>query len=288
MAHLNVSSRATRPRWSRTFLLEESFTVVLSLRRQDIPPAERRDNSSVDSAGSYHLANAHSIFVSPPLSTALEEADIDEESDSLAELIERLGDIPLNRIRLHPAPGTATEDDVIAALEAPRKRICELIDGVLVEQASEYPESILTSWLIVLRNAFVRPRNLGLVSSPDGTLRLWAGRVRIPDVAFTSWDRMPGRKRPTKPIPELSPDLAVEVLSPSNTKGEMQLKLTDYFSVNVRLVWIVDPQARTVKVYTGLDDMTLLSERDTLDGGAVLPGFSVSLADLFAELDRQG
>ena len=140
----------------------------------------------------------------------------------------------------------------------------------------------------MLLNAFVRPRNLGLVSSPDGTLRLWAGRVRIPDVAFTSWDRMPGRKRPTKPIPELSPDLAVEVLSPSNTKGEMQLKLTDYFSVNVRLVWIVDPQARTVKVYTGLDDMTLLSERDTLDGGAVLPGFSVSLADLFAELDRQG
>ena len=222
------------------------------------------------------------------MSTALEEADIDEESDSLAGLVERLGDIPLNRIRLHPAPGTATEDDVIVALEAPRKRICELIDGVLVEKAMGYRESVLASWLIVLLDGFVRPRNLGLVSSPDGTLRLWAGRVRIPDVAFTSWDRMPGRKRPAKPIPELSPDLAVEVLSPSNTKGEMQLKLADYFSVNVRLVWIVDPQARTVKVYTGLDDMTLLSQRDTLDGGAVLPGFSIPLADLFAELDRQG
>ena len=222
------------------------------------------------------------------MSTVLQEPDVDEAHDSLAELVERLGDIPLNRIRLHPAPGTATEDDVIAALEAPRKRICELIDGVLVEKAMGYRESVLASLFIELLNAWVRPRNLGLVSSPDGTMRLWAGRVRIPDVAFTSWDRMPGRKRPPKPIPELSPDLAVEVLSLSNTRREMQLKLEDYFAANVRLVWIVDPQTRTVKVYTGLTNMTLLAENDTLDGGDVLPGFSIPLAELFGELDRQG
>lgn len=222
------------------------------------------------------------------MSTTLQEPDVREENDSLAELVERLGDIPLNRIRLHPAPGTATEEDVIAALEAPRKRICELIDGVLVEKAMGYRESVLASWLIVLLDGFVRPRNLGLVSSPDGTLRLWAGRVRIPDVAFTSWDRMPGRKRPTKPIPELSPDLAVEVLSQSNTYGEMQLKLADYFTANVRLVWIVDPELRTVEVHTGPGQMTLLRQGDTLDGGEVLTGFTIALAELFSELDRQG
>ncbi|MBC8116380.1 MAG: Uma2 family endonuclease [Candidatus Saccharimonas sp.] len=222
------------------------------------------------------------------MSTVLQEPDVREEIETLAELVERLGGIPLDRIRFHPAPGTATEKDVITALEAPRKRICELIDGVLVEKAMGYRESVLASLLIELLNAWVRPRNLGLVSSPDGTLRLWAGRVRIPDVAFTSWDRMPGRKRPTKPIPELSPDLAVEVLSESNTYGEMQLKLADYFAASVRLVWIVDPELRTVEVHAGSGQMTLLRQDDTLDGGAVLPGFAVPLKDLFAELDRQG
>jgi Uma2 family endonuclease len=203
-------------------------------------------------------------------------------------LVERLGGIPLDRIRFHPHPGTATEDDVIASLKAPRKRICELIDGVLVEKAKGYRESVLASWLIVLLDAFVRPQNLGLVSSPDGTLRLWAERVCIPDVAFTSWDRMPGRKRPTKPIPELSPDLAIEILSQSNTYAEMQLKLADYFQVNVRLVWIVDPELRTVEVHTGVGQLALLRQADTLDGGDVLPGFVLPLTDLFAELDRQG
>ena len=222
------------------------------------------------------------------MSAILQEPDVREEIETLAELVERLGDIPLDRIRFHPAPGTATEDDVITALEAPRKRICELIDGVLVEKAIGFGESVLTSWLISLLNAWVRPRNLGLVSSPDGTLRLWAGRVRIPDVAFTSWGRMPGRKRPSQPIPELSPDLAVEVLSLSNTYREMQLKLSDYFAANVRLVWIVDPELRTVEVHTGTAEMTLLREDDTLDGGDVLPGFSIPLAELFGELDRQG
>src|SRR6516164_215626 len=111
--------------------------------------------------------------------------------DNLAELVERLGGIPLERIRLRPPPGTATEADVQAALEAPRKRLCELIDGVLVEKATGYTESVLASLLIELLNAFVRRNNLGLVTAPDGTIGLWAGRVRIPDLAFFPWDSMP-------------------------------------------------------------------------------------------------
>ncbi len=209
--------------------------------------------------------------------------------DNLAELLDRLGGVPLERVRMHPPPGTATEADVLEALEAPRKRICELIDGVLVEKAMGYSESILASAIIELLNAFVRPRNLGLVTAPDGTVRLWAGRVRIPDVAFFSWDRMPGRKRPPEPIPTLSPDLAIEVLSRSNTKAEMRKKREDLFSVGVRLVWEIDPKARTVQVYTKVDQPDAdLTEADALDGGPVLPGFTLSLRELFAELDRQG
>ena len=69
---------------------------------------------------------------------------------------------------------------------------------------------------------------------------------------------------------------------------EMKLKLADYFTANVRLVWIVDPELRTVEVHTGPTEMILLREGNTLDGGDVLPGFSISLAELFGELDRQG
>ncbi len=190
---------------------------------------------------------------------------------------------------MRPPPGTATEADVLAALEAPRKRICELIDGVLVEKAMGYSESILASYLIELLNAFVRTRNLGLVTAPDGTIRLWAGRVRIPDVAYFSWDRMPGRRRPPEPMPTLAPDLAVEILSRGNTPAEMLLKRQDYFRAGVHLAWEIDPRQRTVAVYASPEPpAAVLTAADTLDGGAVLPGFALPLQDLFAELDRQG
>src|SRR5438477_464174 len=100
---------------------------------------------------------------------------------TLADLLDRLGGISADRVMAHPPPGTATEADVLTLLEAPRKRICELIDGVLVEKAMGYRESILGGMILEKVNGFVRPRNLGLVSGADGTLRMWTGRVRIPD-----------------------------------------------------------------------------------------------------------
>lgn len=210
-------------------------------------------------------------------------------TETVGELLDQLGGVPPERVRLHPMPGQATEADVLAALEAPRKRICELIDGVLVEKAMGYSESILAGVLVELLGGFVRSRNLGLVTGADGTIRLWHGRVRIPDIAFFSWDRLPGRRRPTEPIPEVAPDLAVEVLSPSNTTAEMRLKRQDYFAVGVSLVWEVDPSARTVTVYTTANaPAAVFDESGTLDGGTLLPGFAVALRDLFAELDRHG
>jgi Uma2 family endonuclease len=119
-------------------------------------------------------------------------------------------------------------------------------------------------------------------------MRLTPGLVRVPDLAFASWDRIPGRRRPTKPIAGFSPDLAIEVLSKSNTKKEMARKRREYFASGVRLVWEVNPRARTVVVFETPDRSTLLDESQTLDGGAVLPGFVLALAELFGELDRQG
>jgi Uma2 family endonuclease len=206
---------------------------------------------------------------------------------TLADLLDRLGGVPLDRIRFRPFPGTATVQDVID-LQQREGKLCELVEGVLLEKAVGYNESSLAVFLAGLLNAFVIPRNLGLVTGPDGTVELIADLVRIPDVAFTSWDRLPGRQRPASPIPHLAPNLAVEVLSRSNTPGEMAAKRQDYFTAGVQLVWEIDPQARIVRVYTAPAQSTTLGSSDTLDGGVVLPGFSLKVQDLFAELDRQG
>jgi Uma2 family endonuclease len=228
-------------------------------------------------------------MLTPPLNSPMSsKLAVPDMPETVADLLTLLGDIPPERILIRPPLGAATEADVLAALEAPCKRLCELIDGVLVEKPMGYTESVLASLLVEVLNAFVRSRNLGLVTSPDGTIRLWAGRVRIPDVAFFSWERMPNRRRPTEPIPSLAPDLAVEILSRSNTAAEMLLKRQDYFRVGVRLVWEIDPEERTVAVYTSPNSRVVLVEADVMDGGEVLLGFMLPLRDLFAELDRQG
>ena len=120
-----------------------------------------------------------------------------------------------------------------------------LVAGVLVEKTVGYRESQLAAFLAGLLNVFVVPKNSGIVTGPDGTMELMADLVRIPDVAFTKWDRFPGRKRPTAPIPRLAPNLAIEILSRSNTPGEMLAKREDYFSAGVELVWEIDPEKRT-------------------------------------------
>jgi len=206
---------------------------------------------------------------------------------TLADLMERLGGVPLKRVRFRPLPGTATEKDVIE-VDAHEDCLCELVDGTLVEKTVGFEESTLAMALGNYLRDFVNPRNLGLVSGESGMMSLVPGQVRIPDVAFASWKRFPDRKMPKEPIPLLVPDLAIEVLSESNTKREMARKYREYFQAGVQLVWEVDPKNRTVEVFTAADQSTRLNENQTLDGGNVLPGFTLSLSQLFGELDRQG
>jgi Uma2 family endonuclease len=199
---------------------------------------------------------------------------------NLGDLLKRLGNISAQRVRLHPSPGTATEKDVIDVLDR-ENRPCELVEGTLVEKAMGYEESEIAGLLITFLNIFVRPRKLDIVTGADGTIRLFPGLVRIPDVAFASWGCFPDRKRPKARIPQLAPDLVVEVLSKGNTKPEMAKKLGEYFGAGVRLVWMVDPRKRTVRVHTAVDQSVLITEGQVLDGGAVLPGFVLRLDELF-------
>ena len=206
--------------------------------------------------------------------------------ETLADLLAQLGGIAPARVRFRPLPGTATEKDVLD-MQAHEGRLCELVDGVLVEKGMGFLESYLAGALIEILRGFVKPRHLGLVTAPDGMVRLAPGLVRIPDVAFVSWARLPSRRVPREPIPDLAPDLAVEVLSESNTADEMARKRREYFAAGVRLVWQVAPLARTVEVYTAPEQVMLLREEDTLEGGEVLPGFALPLRECFAELDQQ-
>ena len=201
---------------------------------------------------------------------------------TFADLLDRLGNVPPDRIRLRPAPGTATEDDVIIGCE---DRLCELVDGVLVDKPVGFHESLLATLVIRLIGRFLDKHDLGHVLGADAMLRLAPGLVRLPDVSFFSWDRFPDRRLPTTQIAALTPDLAVEVLSPSNTRLEMTRKLHEYFAGGCRLAWYFPYHQRVVRVYTDAATVRTFHDDDVLDGGDVLPGFTLRLRDLF---DRAG
>ena len=206
--------------------------------------------------------------------------------DNLAELMEQLGGVPLERIRMRPPPGTATEKDVLAAEREPRKRLCELIDGVLVEKATGIRESSLAAFLAHLIHVFLDEDPRGIILGADGMIRTFPGQVRIPDVSFIAWERLPSDEVPNQGISRVVPNLAVEVLSPSNTKAEIDRKLRDYFVAGVELAWVIDPKTQTAKAYTTPEDVLPIGKTGSLDGGAVLPRFRLPLKQLFACLRR--
>jgi Uma2 family endonuclease len=208
--------------------------------------------------------------------------------ETVAELLERLGGIPAHRVRWKPYPGTATEKDVITAEAALDKRLCELIDGTLVEKAVGQYESRLALLIGHYLETYLEQEkhDLGICYGADAMLRIVPGRVRLPDVSFVSWDKLPNRELPAEPIANLVPDLAVEVLSESNTPREMENKRREYFRGGARLVWEIDPKTQSARVYTDPDTFQEISPDGGLDGGDVLPGFVLPLKRLFARAQR--
>ena len=160
----------------------------------------------------------------------------------------------------------------------------ELIDGELVEvpPASDQPSSTAAA-IIGLLAPYVRSQRLGRLYGADGGFVLFPDRatVLVPDVAFVRAERAPqGNAR--KHFPRLAPDLVVEVLSPSDRASEVVAKLELYQEAGVPLIWLVDPEKETLTVIASGRPVAVLKPEDILDGGDVLPGFSVSVADIFA------
>lgn len=105
--------------------------------------------------------------------------------------------------------------------------------------------------------------------------------VRAPDVGFVTKERLKAQQNSSKFF-EGAPDLAVEVLSPSNTQVEMMDKVADFLNAGSRLVWIINPARRSVTVYDAAQqDPQVLQSTDTLHGGDLLPGFSLQVSKLF-------
>ena len=198
-------------------------------------------------------------------------------------MVHDLGDIPLHRVFLSPYP--ASEADVLR-MDDHSDRLCELVDGVLVEKPMGLRESFLAMLIAHYLQTFVLPRRLGMVSGEAGMMKLLPGLIRIPDVAYVRRDPA-GPKIAHEAVPAVAPTLAVEVLSASNTPREMERKIGEYFEAGAELVWIIDPDARTADIYTSPDAPQTIGLDGTLRGEPALPGFSLAMKDLFDEFDRQ-
>jgi Uma2 family endonuclease len=183
-----------------------------------------------------------------------------------------------------PPPGTATEEDLLK----PHGPTCDLIDGVLVEKAMGARESLLGMFLGRLILDHVEPDELGVVLGADGFIRVEEGQLRAPDVTFIPWSAFPNRELlEDEAFWSVAPALAVEVLGPGNTPAEIDRKLTELFAAGCKLAWVIDPATKTAKVYTSAKRFKELDAAGTLDGGKVLPGFKLPLADLFAATKRR-
>jgi Uma2 family endonuclease len=200
---------------------------------------------------------------------------------TLAELLERLGGVPAERVRLRHPLGSATEEEYVRFAER-TGRGCELIDGVIVEKAIGYFESRLAAVLLRVLGNFLVANPVGFVLAPDGMVRV-EGQVRMPDAAFYPWSAFPSRRLPRAAILAATPTLVVEVISPSNTEGEMERKRRECFLAGTLLFWQVYPDERRVRVYVDPVTYTDHGEDSTLEGAPAIPGFTLTLRDWLDE-----
>ena len=154
----------------------------------------------------------------------------------------------------------------------------EYIKGELIPMPSTSVEhGYISANAAEYLGSHIRENQLGCISV-SGTGFKVGERVLIPDIAIISTDRLPADQSKTSPVP---PDLAVEVVSPSDTLRRVEDKVFAYLEAGTQLVWVISPGAKTVTVYRSETDITVLTRNDTLSGEEVVKGFSCQVAKLF-------
>jgi len=163
----------------------------------------------------------------------------------------------------------------------------ELVDGKLVERNMGMESSEIAARIIFLIAAFLKNRKLGHLFASHASYQCFPeapGNVRRPDLSFVRAGRFEGDRLP-KGHCRIPPDLAIEVVSPGDLSYEMDEKVAEYLHAGVRLVWVVHPPTRRVRIHRPLSSplgiVSELSDKDTVAGEEVLPGFSCAVADFF-------
>ncbi|HEX7859249.1 MAG TPA: Uma2 family endonuclease [Verrucomicrobiae bacterium] len=159
----------------------------------------------------------------------------------------------------------------------------EVVNGELVmSPKNNFQHGDICGELLMRMRVHAKAEKLGLVC--DSSTGYWMNNrnCRAPDVSFIAKARLVGMKRPAKQFFPGAPDLLVEVLSPNNTRREMEERLRDFFESGAQLAWIIDPETETAEICNSLSDRRLLGPGGELDGEDVLPGFRCKLSELFA------
>ncbi len=197
---------------------------------------------------------------------------------TLADVLRDLGDVSPDRVLWKPPPGRATERHLL------RSRQCELVDGMLVRKVPHTVKGILQAFVGSRLTTHVGRRLAGTMGG--GPYRLAPGLVRLPDVGLMTWDRLRDAGGEIPDIAPVGPDLAVEIIVPGLAPAELDRKRREFFAGGCRLWWELDFfGGRTAVVYTRPDVAVQIAPDDDLDGGDVVPGFRLPLAEAFGVLD---
>jgi Uma2 family endonuclease len=176
----------------------------------------------------------------------------------------------------------------IAQLPENENKHLELIDGLIVEMPpSSKKNTVLAAWLIHLLLNYLATNDLGYVTGPDGGYRIGPHNLVQPDVGFISKSRAGGLTGIEFPA---APDLAIEVVSPSETASSIRKKARAYLEAGAQFVWAFYPEDKEVDVITLADDGALhiktVGVDGILEGDPLLPGLSLKVNDIFARVEN--
>ncbi|XZN98370.1 MAG: Uma2 family endonuclease [Microcoleus sp.] len=162
----------------------------------------------------------------------------------------------------------------------------EIVNGELIDMGNRSAKhGYVCSILMILLGGYVRIQKLGAMFDSSTAFKMKSGNKRSPDVSFMAKERLQGLEELPDGFLEGAPDLAVEILSPSNTVEEIHNKLVEYFENGARLVWVINPKEKYVLVYRSSQEPDrLLKSVDSLDGEEIVSGFTLPVAELFQKL----
>jgi Uma2 family endonuclease len=227
-------------------------------------------------AGDLHDASSSLM---PPRLWSIERSAAPGVMTSRYDLLERVS----GRHSMAITPERMTLDQFLALPE--KEPPLELFGGEVTQKVSpKMFQSAIQSFLISLFNAFCRPKRLGRAFSELRTE--YAGISTVPDLVYFVWDRIPrspsGKRLAEAMIP---PDIAVEIVSPDQSVTDLLIRCLWYVANGVRIALLIDPDRLSVVLFRPGAEPIALRDTGSLDLTDVIPGFSIDVAELFAELD---